>query len=125
MITELDMNTPIPGSGFAPDENLNVVMFFGNTCGPCKATMPNFEEVAKFFTEKSSRVKFYKFHVWESAEQRAYVAETWGVQGVPHFKIFIRGEIIGDKTGGGDFNTLHKFVHDSIDEAHKRYNDRI
>lgn len=125
MITELDMNMPIPGSGFAPDENLNVVMFFGKTCGPCKATMPHFEETATFFHEKTDRVKFYRFHAWESEEQRSFAVNTWGVQGVPHFKIFIRGEIIADRSGGGDTPTLQKFVHDAIDEAYKRYNDKL
>jgi thiol-disulfide isomerase/thioredoxin len=125
MITELDLNTPIPGSGFAPDENLNIVMFFGKTCGPCKASMPHYEEVAKFYVERSDRIKFYKFHVWETDEHRVHCEQTWGIQGVPNFRAFSRGDTISDLKGGGDFDFLHKFVHNSIDEIFKRFNDKV
>lgn len=125
MITELDMNTPIPGSIFAPTEDVSVIMFFGKTCGPCKASMPHYEEVAKFYSEHSDRVKFYKFHVWESEEHRAYCEQTWQIQGVPNFRIFTRGELVSEQKGGGDFNFLHKFVHNGIDEIFKRFNDKV
>ena len=50
MITELtmeDLQTGLP----TPDTDIRIVMFYGAECGPCKATMPNYEAVAKFFVE--------------------------------------------------------------------------
>ena len=45
------------------DGPLHVVMHYGETCGPCKATMPHYEVVVNHFTQHNvTNVQFYKFH---------------------------------------------------------------
>jgi thiol-disulfide isomerase/thioredoxin len=124
MVTEITMHEMTAGLP-VPDDDIRVVMFFGTTCGPCQATRPHYESTAKFFTERTPRTKFFKINTWEPAEQAKYCSETWGIQGVPHFKVFYRGEQILEKVGGGDEPTMMKFIHDGIDEAFKRFGERI
>jgi len=124
MVTEITMDEMIIGLP-VPDNDLRVVMFFGPTCGPCKATMPHYESIANSLIEKTDRIKLFRINAWEPVEQAKYCSETWNVQGVPHFKIFCRGEQICEKVGGGDEPTMMKFIHDGIDEAFKRFGERI
>ena len=48
-----------------------------------------------------------------------------GINGVPHFKVFYRGEIISIREGGGDEPAMNQFVLDCIDEVFKRFGDRL
>lgn len=124
MITEItmqDMQTGLP----TPDNDIRIVMFYGPGCGPCKATIPNYEAAASFFKSKGARIEFFRINAWEPEEQKVYIAETWGISGVPHFKAFCRGEQIADRSGGGDEETMRKFIHDCVDEAFKRFGERI
>lgn len=120
-ITQLDMENGLS----TPDNDVRIVMFFGSSCGPCKATMPNYEVTSNFYNSKTNRIQFYKINAWEPAEQAKYCSEIWGVQGVPHFKAFCSGQIILEKAGGGDEPTMKKFIHDVIDEVFKRFGERI
>jgi thiol-disulfide isomerase/thioredoxin len=124
MVTEITMNEMATGTT-GSDTDMRVVMFFGSTCGPCTATRPHYEETANFFTEKTSRIKFFRIDAWEPEEQKVYCTEIWGVEGVPHFKIFCRGEQVIEKIGGGDTPTMMKFIHEGIDEVFKRFGDKI
>lgn len=120
-ITKKDMERGLP----TPDNDIRVVMFYGPTCGPCKATMPNYEIASDFYNKKTNRIKFFKINAWEPQEQAKYCNEVWNIQGVPHFKAFCRGEMILDKVGGGDEEMMKKFIHDIIDEAFKKFGERI
>ena len=45
---------------------LHVIMHYGETCGPCKLTMPHYEILELHFREYNIKnVKFYKFHHWQ------------------------------------------------------------
>jgi thiol-disulfide isomerase/thioredoxin len=124
MVTEITMQDMMDGQPTA-DTDLRVVMFYGPTCGPCKATMPHYETASQFFTERNARIKFLKINAWEPVEQANYCRETWKVEGVPHFKVFCKGEQLTERVGGGDEPTMMKFIHDGIDEAFKRFGERI
>lgn len=124
MVTELTLENMMPG-GTEPDDYMHIVMFHGATCGPCKATMPNYEEAAKNLIEKGARIKFHKLHAWETEEVRQKCQDTWGVTGVPHFKIFMNGVNVFDKLGGGDLEEINRIIQSGIDEAFKRFNIRI
>lgn len=124
MVTEITMHDMTSGVA-VPDNDMGVIMFFGSTCGPCIGTRPHYEEAASFFTEKTSRIKFLRINAWEPEEQKTYCNETWGIQGVPHFKIFCRGEQLVEKVGGGDTPTMKNFIHEGIDEAFKRFGEKI
>lgn len=125
MVTELTMHDMQPETGLPPDSNMHIVMFYGATCGPCKATMPHYEAVAEFYNAANAPVKFHKIHAWEEGEQKEYCSTVWGINGVPHFKIFYRGQIISIRDGGGDTGAMNKFVVDAIDEVFKRFGDRL
>jgi hypothetical protein len=87
--------------------------------------MPFYEEVAAFYVAKNAKIKFHRIDAWNPEEQKQYCTDTWGVDGVPHFKIFYAGQVLQSKLGGGDFETLHKFIHDSIGDAFKRFGARL
>lgn len=124
MVTEISMEYMKSGQ-LEPDDIMRVVMFYGSTCGPCKATMPNYEAVADFYTNNGTSILFYKINAWEPIEQRDYVNETWAIKGVPHFKVFCKGEVIMTKEGGGDEPTMKQFIVDAVDAAFKQLGVRI
>lgn len=124
MVTEITMDDMVKGLP-TPDNNLRVVMFYGSTCGPCKATMPHYEAAANFFISKGARMECFKINAWEPIEQATYCKETWGIDGVPHFKIFCKGEQILEKAGGGDERSMKHLLQKAVNEAFKRFGEKI
>lgn len=124
MVTELTMHDMMQG---LPEEDdvMRIVMFYGSTCGPCKNTMPHYETVAQYFTLKNSPVRFYRINAWEPFEQKEYCEQMWGIEGVPHFKVFLKGNVIHMRQGGGDEIKMFEFAQQSVDEAFKQYGVRI
>jgi thiol-disulfide isomerase/thioredoxin len=125
MVTEITMHEMTTGVPLETYNDIYVIMFYGETCGPCKATMPNYETVANFYVEKGAHIKFFKINAWEPAEQNIYCKETWGIQGVPHFKVFCRSEQVIEKTGGGDEETMKGFIQDAIYETLKKLQEKM
>jgi dUTP pyrophosphatase len=111
MVTEITMNEMQPG-GMQTDIQTHVVMFYGPACGPCKATMPHYEKVAEEYVGQS--ITFHRINAWDPPEQKEYCRNVYGVTGVPHFKIFYRGKEIHNRSGGGDFDALKKFIDDGL-----------
>lgn len=124
MVTEITMHTLMEGQS-TPDNDVRIVMFYGPMCGPCKATMPHYEAAAEFFVGKGARMQCFRINAWEPVEQLAYCKETWGINGVPHFKAFCRGEQLIEKVGGGDEATMRKFMQDVVDAAFTRFQEKI
>lgn len=124
MVTEITMQDMMEGLPTL-DDDVRVVMFYGPTCGPCKATMPHYDTASQFFIKRGARIKFYKINAWEPIEQAHYCRETWKVEGVPHFKAFCRGEQLIEKVGGGDEPTMKAFLQDVVDAAFTRFQERI
>jgi thiol-disulfide isomerase/thioredoxin len=102
-----------------------LVMFYGAKCGPCKATMPHYEEAAKFFIERGSTIVCVRLHAWESQEQTEWCKEHHEVVGVPRFKAFAHGQIVHDRQGGGDLPTMKQVFEDIITEVHKRFGEKV
>jgi len=124
MITELGMNEVINGQT-KPDDVLRIVMFFGATCGPCKATMPNYELAANYYVGLNANINFYKMNAWEPQEQADFCKNSFKIEGVPHFKAFCRGQLIMEKVGGGDEATMKEFIQSCIDQTFKQFGVRI
>jgi len=124
MVTEITMED-ILGMGPVEDDGVRILMFYGPTCGPCKATMPHYETVASFFLEKNARIKCFRMNAWEPEEQANFCKQNWKIEGVPTFKVFFRGQEVMEKVGGGDEPTMKQFIQDVIDEVFKRFQERI
>lgn len=123
MVTEISMTELMTYP--SPKDQLVVVMFFGSTCGPCKATMPFYEEATEYFVNLNHKIKSVKINAWEPAEQATYCKETWNVQGVPHFKAFCGGKEVSHKIGGGNLDSMKEFIEFSMNEAFKQLNVRL
>lgn len=120
MVTEInmqDMLTPLP----EPDNVIRVIMFYGATCGPCKATMPYYELVSNMFENMPIDIKFFKINAWEPPEQLNFIKEVYGINGVPHFKVFFRSQYVTEKIGGGDEIVMRNFIYQAIDEVFKQH----
>jgi thiol-disulfide isomerase/thioredoxin len=109
MVSDITMEE-LTANAFLQDGVLRVVMFFGPTCGPCKATMPFYEQVADSYTKAGAKMLFYRIDAWNPPEQRQFCTDTWGIQGVPHFKIMYNGTVVADRVGGGDVTALHASI---------------
>jgi thiol-disulfide isomerase/thioredoxin len=124
MVTEITMDDIKNGLTTERDD-LIILMFYGPTCGPCKATMPNYEDAARFYIEKTSKIHCMRINAWEPQDQADYCKSFWKVEGVPHFKTFCRGEELTSKIGGGDLDTMKQFIHSAIDTVFKKFDVRI
>jgi thioredoxin 1 len=76
-------------------EDLIVVDFWHDKCPFCKRLEPIFHELS---SEYEGRVKFAKFNVLESAENKA-IAVKHGLMGTPTLVFFCSGKAISTHTG--------------------------
>lgn len=120
MIIELTLPEMAP-EALPQDDYMNVIMFFGAGCGPCKATMPNYEEASAHFESLNHKIRFYKFNVWQSPETIKYCADIWGVNGVPQFKLLLRGQVLVNKLGGGDLTEMQRMTMEGIAAAYTKF----
>lgn len=67
------------------NNELVVVDFFANWCGPCRKLAPILEEVE---TELASKVKFAKINTDDNLE----IAKQYQVSGLPTLMVFKNGE---------------------------------
>ena len=97
------------------DGALHVIMHYGVTCGPCKRTMPLYEDVAQHFNAygRGDRVKFYRFHQWEPSYQEFITANNMRGNGVPTFKFYYSGEVMEETTKSfNDPNDIKRMILD-------------
>lgn len=106
------------------DDAVRFIMFYGVNCGACKSTMPGYEFVARFYTQKNSPCLFYKINAWEPEEQKQFITETFGSFGVPHFKVMWSGQPIIEKSAGMDLAKMFQFSQNCIDEAYRLIHKR-
>lgn len=109
VITDLNVSTLEPFlKRFA--KSPVVVMFYGDKCGPCTATMPNYEAIAQLHhDEKRSKIRFARYHNWENQEHKD-LSKRWDVAGVPGFRMFYNNEIIARREGGGPPEALENYL---------------
>jgi thioredoxin 1 len=77
--------------------------FWAPWCGPCKASAPQVEALAKKYSDK---IKVGKLNVDEAGE----IATQFAVMSIPTFMIFKNGKIMEKKTGAMVLTDLEKFV---------------
>jgi len=95
---------------------LHVVMHYGETCGPCKATMPHYEILVQHFLQyKVNNVKFYRFHQWQKEYKEFIEGNGLKANGVPTFRYYYMGEKLHEVTASyKDPNDMKKVVMDVI-----------
>ncbi len=76
-----------------------LVDFFATWCGPCKAMSPVVESVGK---ELQGQARVLKIDV----DKNQAIAAQYGVQAVPTFIIFKKGQVVWKHAGGMDKATL-------------------
>ncbi|MDX1533878.1 MAG: thioredoxin [Nitrosopumilaceae archaeon] len=87
-VLELDMNSfdsTISGN------NLVLVDFWSEWCGPCRAMHPIFDRMAK----KYRQIKFGRVNV----DQNQPIAQRFQVQAIPTFIMFKNGEVVDRMMG--------------------------
>lgn len=71
-----------------------LVDFWAPWCGPCQMMGPIVEKLAG---EYEGKMKIGKLNVDEASSQP--LAEKYGIRGIPAFKVFQNGEVVGDFVG--------------------------
>lgn len=104
---------------------LLVLMCYGTTCGPCKFTIPHFQEAANFYSNITPNIKFYMINAWEPLEQRQFLEQMWEIKGVPTFKLIYNSEEVSSRSGGGDFNIIKEMVETGINETFNKFGVKI
>ena len=74
------------------DNGLVLVDFYGTFCPPCKTAAPLFGKLS----ERYPGVKFLKVNIQELRQ----TATNNGIQAVPTFKLYNRGQVVGEVKGG-------------------------
>eukprot|EP00039_Didymoeca_costata_P028498 m.21237 g.21237 ORF g.21237 m.21237 type:complete len:161 (-) comp7083_c0_seq2:51-533(-) len=98
IVTELDeFKTAI-------DRDEPTIAYFTATwCGPCKMIAPVYNELA----EEPGNLTFLKIDVDEAGD----IAEEQRISGIPDFKVFKNGELLGGLTGA-DANGLKALINE-------------
>ena len=82
------------------NNDLLLVDFWAEWCGPCKSMHPIFTRMAK----KYKRVRFARVNV-DNAQD---IARKYGVQSIPTFIMFKNGEIVNTMVGAvGELSLIH------------------
>ena len=91
------------------DEPEKAVMayFWANWCGPCRLVSPSISWAAENY---SDRLKVLKLEVDASPESVA----KYKVEGVPAFRIFQKGEMVGSYEGAIGKEKLKEFIEKNI-----------
>ncbi|MGI6205905.1 MAG: thioredoxin [Anaerovoracaceae bacterium] len=84
------------------NENLVLVDFWANWCGPCKSMGPVLEEIAA----ERNDVAVCKVNVDEESE----LAQKFMVRSIPYFALFKNGTLVGQNLGAQPKSSMLKFI---------------
>ncbi len=83
-----------------------VVLFYTTTCGPCREAIPMLDKLAA----ENHKIKFVKMNTDRGHEN----AQLYGVSGMPAFKIFKNGEVVGSYLGYTQQSRYQAWIEQSL-----------
>ena len=87
--------------------NLTLVDFWAEWCGPCKMIGPALEEISE---EMKDDVRITKLNIDENPE----TPQKYGVRGIPTLMIFKGGHLIDTKVGSLPKSTLLEWINSHL-----------
>ena len=88
-------------------EEVVVVDFWAEWCGPCKMIAPVVEELAE---EYDGKIKFAKIDI----DSNPNIASRYGIRGIPNLTIFDKGEVVGQLIGVQPKASIKKRLDETI-----------
>ena len=85
------------------DNDIVLVDFWAEWCGPCKMIGPALEEIAK---EMQGKVKIAKVNV----DENPGIAGQLGIRSIPTLMLFKNGKLAGQKVGAAPKGDLTKWI---------------
>ena len=80
-------------------ENLTLVDFWAEWCGPCKMIGPALEEISE---EMKDNVRITKLNI----DENPATPQKYNVRGIPTLLLFKNGEVIAEKVGALPKSTI-------------------
>ncbi len=81
----------------------SVVDFYSDSCPPCKAIEPAFQQVAEIY---SGKARFFKFNV----DKNSAIPSTKRILGIPTIIIFKEGKEVERVAGSQNIDSLSDFL---------------
>ena len=88
-------------------ENLVLVDFWAEWCGPCKMIAPILDEVA---AEYEGKLKIAKLNI----DKNPATAPKYGIRGIPTLLLFKNGEVAATKVGALSKGQLKEFLNANL-----------
>lgn len=88
-------------------DKLNVVDFWAEWCGPCRALGPSVDALAQ---EKNGAIKVVKVNIDENPN----APSKYGVRSIPTLLIFKGGEVVAQTVGSMPKSDLFKWVDSAL-----------
>ena len=89
------------------NEDISVIQFSAEWCGPCKQLAPRVEEAAEQYGEQ---IKVCKVDI----EEHRDLAVQYGIRSIPSLLIFKSGEVSGVQVGALTQEQLGEFIDTEI-----------
>ena len=88
-------------------ENLTLVDFWAEWCGPCKMIGPALEEISE---EMKDDVRITKLNI----DENPATPQKYNVRGIPTLLLFKNGEVVAEKMGALPKSQLEDWINQSV-----------
>ena len=88
-------------------ENLTLVDFWAEWCGPCKMIGPALEEISE---EMKDDVRITKLNI----DENPATPQKYNVRGIPTLLLFKNGEVVAEKVGALPKTQLQEWISSNV-----------